>query len=496
MGEIEITGRRQVAGSLGVNKCQKVTTKVEGGNEPGWKAVQLIISVLLLETFQYIPSSKHAALIQASCVKRGLYRSSFSSWTGLVFLASSADMQRPTCTNVRIRSTQDAHKIFFAIQQGLLHMVTRRLDAEERQALTTGCVYAWEERGPHTEITGLGIERFTEGRRWSPSRVRDEFLFYYEKYSPIADANNSSVSLEKQPPRDWDPLVKQTYSVWVETEKGRRKWHLTAYFTQTTVDDLGTIDDILGVQELAPPPGLFKSTRVGKGRGKTDEPSAQTSDTLSKPPTTVTRTYAPFPTLHNRYPSQSESPPASESVMMYEPYENTTYAGYTNSDTRTPSPAISVNTTLLLLLQLTPRKPRPFIQYSHPILKFKGGEVPQLLTHRPTLLLMDNLHITNRPQYTQPYHMHNVLNPQRIRPIRLYNQYILMALLVSIRRRASLRLIPTGYKLQHRHILIPTPLLNIHPQNIKRLFRLFTLPFRIMPTSFRRPLYQYMVFSS
>ena len=52
-------------------------------------------------------------------------------------------------------------------------MVTRRLDAEERLALRSGCIYAWEERGPHSEITGLGIERFTEGRRWSPSRVRD-----------------------------------------------------------------------------------------------------------------------------------------------------------------------------------------------------------------------------------------------------------------------------------------------------------------------------------
>ena len=58
-------------------------------------------------------------------------------------------------------------------------MVTRRLDAEERLALRSGCVYAWEERGPHSEITGLGIERFTEGRRWSPSRVRDVcFLFF------------------------------------------------------------------------------------------------------------------------------------------------------------------------------------------------------------------------------------------------------------------------------------------------------------------------------
>ena len=95
-------------------------------------------------------------------------------------------MQQPTCTNVRIRSTADAHKIFGSIQQGLLHMVTRRLDAEERHALRSGCVYAWEERGPHSEITGLGIERFTEGRRWSPSRVRDVcFLFFSSFQHPI-----------------------------------------------------------------------------------------------------------------------------------------------------------------------------------------------------------------------------------------------------------------------------------------------------------------------
>jgi hypothetical protein len=82
-------------------------------------------------------------------------------------------MQQPTCTDLRIRSTPDAHKIFMAVTQGLLHLVSRRLDADERLALRSGCIYAWEERGPHTETSGLGIERFTEGRRWSPSRVRD-----------------------------------------------------------------------------------------------------------------------------------------------------------------------------------------------------------------------------------------------------------------------------------------------------------------------------------
>jgi Gti1/Pac2 family transcription factor len=117
-------------------------------------------------------------------------------------------MQVPSCTNVRIRSTADVHKIFYAVYLGLLPMITRRLDAKEREALSSGYCYAWEDRGPHA-ITGIGIERFTEGRHWSASRVRDvrlpsltsplsdpfahllpkEFLFYYEKWEPPKGKN-------------------------------------------------------------------------------------------------------------------------------------------------------------------------------------------------------------------------------------------------------------------------------------------------------------------
>ncbi|KAK7005979.1 camp-independent regulatory protein pac2 [Favolaschia claudopus] len=213
--------------------------------------------------------------------------------------------QHPTCTNVRIRSVDDAHKIFFAVHKDILAMVTRRLDADERAALRTGCVYAWEERSPNTEITGLGIERFTEGRRWSASRVRDEFLFYYEKYVPL-DASQGN----EQPP-GWEQLVKQTYSVWITTEKGKRKWHLTAYFTQSTVDHLGTVDDLEAVRNLEVPSGMFTSTRVGK-RKNTDA-DASTSN--------VSRIYAAFPALAPR-PTPTPAGPRipSPSIQMYDPY--------------------------------------------------------------------------------------------------------------------------------------------------------------------------------
>jgi len=64
-------------------------------------------------------------------------------------------MQRPTCTGMRIRTTQDAQVIFHAVHLNLLPMITRRLDNEERREIRSGCVYVWEERSPSTETHGM-----------------------------------------------------------------------------------------------------------------------------------------------------------------------------------------------------------------------------------------------------------------------------------------------------------------------------------------------------
>ena len=80
-------------------------------------------------------------------------------------------MQRPTCTNLRVRTARDAETLFHAVALGMLPMITRRLDSEERMALTTGFVYVWEERtSVVSDSLEHGIERFTEGRSWGPSR--------------------------------------------------------------------------------------------------------------------------------------------------------------------------------------------------------------------------------------------------------------------------------------------------------------------------------------
>ncbi|KAL5528719.1 hypothetical protein ACEPAF_7856 [Sanghuangporus sanghuang] len=171
-------------------------------------------------------------------------------------------MQPPTCTGMRVRSVHDAHILFHAVYLEVLPMVTRRLDTEERRAVRSGNVYIWEERGRNSEATGLGIERWTDGIRWSASRVRDEFLLYHER-EPNTDYEFTDIELGAS-----YRLVKQTYSVFVETSQGRRKWHLTAYFIPATVGQLRTIDDIPALANIRPPEGMYTSAKMGKGRAR------------------------------------------------------------------------------------------------------------------------------------------------------------------------------------------------------------------------------------
>ncbi|KAG1901856.1 Gti1/Pac2 family-domain-containing protein [Suillus fuscotomentosus] len=176
--------------------------------------------------------------------------------------------QQPTCTSLRVRSPQDAQIIFHAVALGVLPMVTRRLDTEERRSITSGCVFVWEERGPSPEATGLGIERWTDGKRWGPSRVRDEFLFYQERdpepvdIEPNSDSDTTPLA---QPGVNHEyvraSLVKQTYSVFVETPVGRKKWHLIAYFTHDSLDYLRTVSDLPDLARIVVPPGNYRSAR-------------------------------------------------------------------------------------------------------------------------------------------------------------------------------------------------------------------------------------------
>ncbi|KIM45334.1 hypothetical protein M413DRAFT_442010 [Hebeloma cylindrosporum] len=193
-------------------------------------------------------------------------------------------IQQPTCIGLRVRTPADAHVIFHAVHQGILRMVARRLDTEERRAISPGCVYVWEERGASAETNGvLGIERWTDSMKWGGSRVKDEFLFYYEERKSHADlefmtsGSESSSRHAVYRPR----LTKQTYSVYVNTPKGRRKWHLIAYVVPETVERLATINDHPELASLHVPRGMYTAARLSKTRRKDSTSTFLSGDTIS-----------------------------------------------------------------------------------------------------------------------------------------------------------------------------------------------------------------------
>jgi len=174
-------------------------------------------------------------------------------------------MQPPTCRGIRIRSTYDAHRIIRAVELGVLPITQRRLDGEERKALRSGDVWVWEERGTGSDNTGLGIERWTDGRTYGPSRVRDDFLFYSERDMEPFQPQGPYIH------RDRESLVKQTYSVFIRERNGRqKKWHITAYFSQSSVEDLATVDHIPAVACLPVPEGRYTSARSSKHKSRED----------------------------------------------------------------------------------------------------------------------------------------------------------------------------------------------------------------------------------
>ncbi|KIM22611.1 hypothetical protein M408DRAFT_78848, partial [Serendipita vermifera MAFF 305830] len=189
--------------------------------------------------------------------------------------------QVPTARGIKIRSASDAHLLFYAVHLGRLPIIQRRLDATERMEVTSGAVFVWEERSASTVATASGvisgIERWTDGLKWGPSRVRDDFLFYQEKDPDLTVSppplNNHHLYRTKRAGQP-EPLIKQTYSVhyYPQILEGKpptepaRKWHLTAYRSSDAVDRLADVTSVPELQNINPPEGLFRKARIGKKR--------------------------------------------------------------------------------------------------------------------------------------------------------------------------------------------------------------------------------------
>ncbi|KZT71714.1 hypothetical protein DAEQUDRAFT_706430 [Daedalea quercina L-15889] len=233
--------------------------------------------------------------------------------------------QSPTCTNLRIRSVRDAEIVLHAVTLNRLPMVHRRLDDDDRLSLMTGCIYVWEERSSNPlECTGQEIQRFTEGRSWGPSRARDDFLLYYEKESN----SRSSVHLRNNLMGSAQ-LIKQTYSVVVHEPDGKtRKWHLNAYYTQDTVDQLRTVDDIPILRDITVPRGRYICARTSGTRNVGERPPSSIVYRDGVPPLRSSSTdvspgaHSPLsPTTSGRHTSVTSRPAEPLSARRLAPLE-------------------------------------------------------------------------------------------------------------------------------------------------------------------------------
>ncbi|KAJ2657937.1 Gluconate transport-inducing protein [Coemansia sp. RSA 1200] len=121
-----------------------------------------------------------------------------------------------------VETTDDALRIFEACRRGILRRRSRRLCESERKEITSGSLFVWEERES-------GIRRWTDSRRWSPSRVNGCFLVYSELHpKPTAAARNTSADM----PLD-DGLVKKALSLFTNSSS---KLHLVCYYRKSDVD--------------------------------------------------------------------------------------------------------------------------------------------------------------------------------------------------------------------------------------------------------------------
>ncbi|OBZ74273.1 cAMP-independent regulatory protein pac2 [Grifola frondosa] len=182
---------------------------------------------------------------------------------------------------LHLRDARDAHIVFEAVRLNILPLITRRLTAHEREQLASGNVFVWEE----AEHKQGGLERWTDGRRWSQSRMRGDYLFYEEKIETTPEEKEAKAArrahktldpFAQQPaptrrqdrPSKPDGLTKQTYSTHVHVHRGEppRKWHIVAYFSGDDYTRLPVVENYEYLRNIRVQEGIFTSAKGNLAR--------------------------------------------------------------------------------------------------------------------------------------------------------------------------------------------------------------------------------------
>ncbi|KZV99392.1 hypothetical protein EXIGLDRAFT_698846 [Exidia glandulosa HHB12029] len=259
----------------------------------------------------------------------------------------AARSMRSTCSGTKVATPDEAKLVVHGVVCGYLPKIEWRLSAEERRDIRPGDVFVWEDHAANADTGGTSLERWTDGRHWGPSRMRDEFLFYYERESESDDLGYSRdpgtarmISVDptrymRDQPQPTGPrapslplnangalnpnrLIKQAYSVIVIRNGVPSKWHLTTYFTKASLPMLHSVRDIPALRNLRLPEAnyiFFKAykAQVAARAAQSSHSAAAAASFGSPSPPPPTSPYGPrvLPGINAVLPAArtSRSPP-------------------------------------------------------------------------------------------------------------------------------------------------------------------------------------------
>jgi len=235
-----------------------------------------------------------------------------------------------THPSLHIRDAQDAHVVLEAVRLRILPLIRRRLVANERESLSTGNVFVWEEG----EDEG-GLLRWTDGRRWSQSRMRGDYLFYEEKVETTPEEKEAKAARRarrasdptaqipppirrKDRPSKPDGLTKQTYSALVHLPgtNETRKWHIVAYFSGNDYTRLPVIENYEYLRRIRVPEGIFVNSKSLTSRVDSPESPMEEDYDYRKEPRRFVEGYplrAISPAVTS-YPTPTFPPPLSPPI--------------------------------------------------------------------------------------------------------------------------------------------------------------------------------------
>ncbi|KAF8805002.1 hypothetical protein BYT27DRAFT_7169748 [Phlegmacium glaucopus] len=286
-----------------------------------------------------------------------------------------------THPSLHMRDVRDAQVILEAVRLNILPLIKRRLLASERDEVQSGHIYVWEE----AQDDG-GLLRWTDGRRWSQSRMKGDFLFYEEKIETTQEEREAKAARRAhkasdpnaiiQPPmrrkdRPSKPngLIKQTYSVSAHLPgmPPNKKWHIVAYFSAET--RLPVIEDYANLRTINVPPGIFSSNKIlGARTEPSDEDEAPEVPYGSPYPHSSSSLYRPPP-------SSFSHPTASTSESRLPPHLS--LETQISAVPRTTLPPISF---LLEQLNTSPQPRSPYSGY-YPLSSEDRRALDQMKNH-------------------------------------------------------------------------------------------------------------------